>query len=119
MDRKEVEERLISNANAIIFFCRTCRFDDFTYHLSKQIVRSSSSAALNYGEAQSAESRKDFVHKLGLVLKELRETGINLKILRNSGICPNDVLVQKIIDETESLIRIFQKSVQTAKKNLS
>ncbi len=50
-------------------------------HLIRQLIRSSSSAALNYGEAQSAESRKDFIHKMKLCLKELRESQVNLQNL--------------------------------------
>jgi len=59
MDRMELEKRLISFSSSIIAFCKDCCFDDLTYHLAKQIVRSGSSAALNYGEAQSAESLAD------------------------------------------------------------
>ncbi len=50
-------------------------------HISGQLIRSGSSPALNYGEAQSAESRKDFVHKLKIILKELKESRICLKII--------------------------------------
>ena len=53
-------------------------------HLYTQILRSATSAALNYGEAQTAESRKDFVHKLGVTLKELKETESNLEIVIES-----------------------------------
>jgi four helix bundle protein len=89
MDRIELEKRLIGFSSSIIAFCKDCRFDDLTYHLAKQIVRSGSSAALNYGEAQSAESRADFTHKLSLVLKELRETHVNLSIMSESVTCTN------------------------------
>ncbi len=50
-------------------------------HLSKQLVRYGTSVSLNYGEVQSGESRKDFIHKMKIVLKELRETFICLKII--------------------------------------
>ncbi len=55
-------------------------------HLAKQLLRSGTSVSLNYGEAQSGESRKDFVHKLKIVLKELRETYINLKIIQRTKV---------------------------------
>ena len=60
MDRKIIEARLIDFYINIIDLCQCCEFNEFTQHLSKQIVRSASSSALNYGEAQSAESRADF-----------------------------------------------------------
>jgi four helix bundle protein len=119
MNRVEIETRLIENASSIIDLCRRTDFDKYTTHLSYQIVRSSSSAALNYGEAQSAESRKDFAHKLGLVLKELRETEINIQIIKKSGISNDQARVEYLIKEYRSLIAIFQKSVQTAKMNLN
>jgi four helix bundle protein len=119
MNRKELEERLIGNATSIIALCRRCKFDEFTCHLSAQIVRSSSSAALNYGEAQSAESRKDFIHKLSVVLKELRETGINLKLIYHSDVCKDQDFLERVISENRSLTAILQRSVETAKKKTS
>jgi four helix bundle protein len=86
-------------------------------HLSTQFIRSSSSAALNYGEAQSAESQKDFIHKLKLVLKELRETFINLKITNTAKLCDKDPLLFDAIKENDELIRIFVKSIATARNN--
>jgi four helix bundle protein len=118
MDRIEIESRLIDNATAIILLSRKCKYDEFTHHLLKQIVRSSSSAALNYGEAQSAESRRDFIHKLSIVLKELRETGINLKIIEGAYVCNDQESISKVINENRQLTAIFQKSVDTAKTRL-
>jgi four helix bundle protein len=118
MNRIELEKRLVGNSAEIIFLCKTINFDEFTSHLPKQIVRSSSSAALNYGEAQSAESRKDFAHKLGLVLKELRETEINLQIIEKTGICVEKEKLENLLKENRQLIAIFQKSVETAKSKL-
>ena len=88
-----------------------------SYNLSNQIIRSSTSAALNFGEAQSAESRKDFIHKMSIVLKELRETEICLKILLRSKSTSNLDDISIIISECKQLIAIFQKSVNTAKAN--
>ena len=53
-------------------------------HIAGQLVRSGTSPALNYGEAQSAESRNDFIHKMKIALKELRETFISLKIIKRN-----------------------------------
>jgi four helix bundle protein len=116
MDRIELEKRLIGFSSSIITMCKECRFDDLTYHLAKQIVRSASSAALNYGEAQSAESRADFTHKLSLVLKELRETQVNLNIIIESVKCNNSVRMRHLLQECQEMIAIFQKSINTLTK---
>ena len=116
MDRIELEKRLIGFSSSIIAFCKDCRFDDLTYHLAKQVVRSGSSAALNYGEAQSAESRADFIHKLSLVLKELRETQVNLAIMSESVTCNNPSRINHLLKESQELIAIFQKSINTLNK---
>ena len=82
------------------------------------MIRSSSSPALNYGEAQSAESRKDFVHKLKIILKELKETRVSLKIIKRKPLIPNVEKLQPIMDETEELIRIIFSSIKTTRKNM-
>ena len=85
-------------------------------HISGQLIRSGTSPAPNYGEAQSAESRADFVHKMRLALKELRETRIWLLIIvRSDLIKPASKLDD--LDESNPLISIFVKSIGTAKKN--
>ena len=85
-------------------------------HIGNQLTRSSSSCALNYGEAQSAESPNDFVHKLKVVLKELRESRVCLKItLKKPLIKPE--FVQPVLDECNELIAIFLKSIETANRN--
>jgi len=71
MDKFKLEERLIDFAANIILFTNHVDKSYAGNHLVGQIVRSSTSPALNYGEAQSAESKKDFIHKMGICLKEL------------------------------------------------
>ena len=73
--------------------------------------------ALNYGEAQSAESTNDFVHKLKIVLKELRETLVCLKIIKRKPLITPASRLNSIIEENNELISIFVKSVETAKRN--
>ena len=86
--------------------------------LIKQLSRSGTSAALHYGEAQAAESRKDFVHKMKIVLKELRETSICLKLIdRAKRITKTDTL-EKTKKENLELILIFISCIETAKKNM-
>lgn len=70
MNRKyDLEERLIQFSIDIIMLCRKIDGDFTTQHLSKQLIRSATSSALNYGEAQSAESPRDFLHKMKICLK--------------------------------------------------
>jgi len=80
-------------------------------HIGGQLVRSGTSPALNYGEAQSAESRNDFIHKMKICLKELRETKISLKIIYKKPLIKELEIVQKLITENDELISIFMKSI--------
>jgi four helix bundle protein len=114
--RKEIEERLICFSVSIIELRNSLEHSFIADHLAEQIQRSSSSAALNYGEAQGAETRKDFIHKIGIVLKELRETYISLRIIKSSCLTKDiKVDIDKILDENNQLISIFHKTVMTMK----
>lgn len=113
-----MEERLISFAVLIIQIANKLPNSGVGAHLSGQITRSGTSPALNYGEAQSAESKKDFIHKIQIVLKELRETLVCLKIIDRSGLLSVNSEIELAIKESNELISIFVKSVETAKKNL-
>jgi len=86
-------------------------------HLAGQMVRSGTSPALNYGEAQSVDSQKDFIHKMKVILKELRETKISLKIITRKKYLDKK-LVLTVLNENEELIAIFAKSIITAKSKL-
>jgi four helix bundle protein len=72
---------------------------------------------LNYDEAQSAESRKEFIHKMKIVLKELRETLVGLKIIKRAQLLKQDGKLNLVMKENDELISIFVKSVETALKN--
>ena len=86
-------------------------------HLAGQIIRSGTSPALNYGEAQSAESQKDFIHKIQIILKELKETRIALKIICKKPLMDISI-VNPVLNENEELIAIFAKSIKTAKSKM-
>ena len=113
--RIELEQRLVQFAVEIICIAEKMPATRSGNHLANQIIRSGSSSALNYGEAQSAESKRDFIHKLGVVLKELRETQIALKIIERSRIVPPTSSIVDMIHECDELIAIFYRSVQTAR----
>jgi four helix bundle protein len=88
--------------------------------ISEQILRSGISPALNYGEALHAESKKDFINKLKIVLKELHETFISLKILTSlKKSNPDTDEINHLRKENSELVAIFISSVKTAQKNLS
>ncbi len=87
-------------------------------HIAGQMMRSGTAPAANYAEAQGAESRADFVHKMKLALKELRETRVWLQLTqRKSMVEPTDRLAP-LLEEVDALIAIFVTSIGTAKKNM-
>jgi four helix bundle protein len=112
----ELENRLIDFSIQVVNLIKSLPEDRVTNHLSGQLLRSSTSPALNYGEAQGSESKKDFVHKLGIVLKELRESLNCLKILAGTNYIKTESVV---IKECNELVSIFVKSVETNKRNLT
>jgi four helix bundle protein len=116
MTRQELENRLIDFSVRIIRISNLLEKTRAGSVLSSQMVRCGTSPALNYGEAQSAESTKDFVHKLQVVLKELRETLICLKIIQKSQLIQKTEILDNSIKENNELIAIFVKSIQTARK---
>ena len=113
--KRELENRLVSLSLNIERLCKNLKDGFMSEHLSKQIIRSSTSAALNYGEAQSAESRNDFIHKISIVLKELRETQISLNLLSGSITNGQETQMQACQKECGELVAIFHKTVMTAK----
>lgn len=113
----DLEDRLIDFAVLIIEISENLNNTRAGNHISGQIIRSGTSPALNYGEAQSAESRNDFIHKLKVLLKELRETLVALKIIKRGSLSKKIDLLDKVTIECNELISIFVKSIETAKKN--
>jgi len=87
-------------------------------HIAGQLLRSGTSPAPNYGEAQSAESRKDFIHKMKIALKELRESLVWLKVIERKPLC-DPSKVADILKECDELIAIFVSSVNTADQQTS
>ncbi|MFZ1678631.1 MAG: four helix bundle protein [Saprospiraceae bacterium] len=118
MGKNNLEERLINFAVAVIEIAENLKKSFVGTDLSGQLIRSATSAAQNYGEAQSPESRKDFVHKIKVVLKELRETKISLSIVHRTKLYSDDSKIQSVIDENNELIAIFVTSTVTASKNM-
>ena len=116
MTPQMLEERLIEFAVTIIGIIDALPNSKAGNHIANQLVRSRTSPAPNYGEAQSAESRRDFIHKMKISLKELRETMIWLKIIVRKQMCGTDQ-IQAAIIECDELVAIFVKSTKTADEN--
>jgi four helix bundle protein len=114
----DLEERLIEFAVLIIRISESFYNTKAGIHIGGQVVRSGTSPALHYGEAQSAESRADFVHKLKILLKELRETKNALRISKAVPLTDKTDLIEIGLKEVDELISIFVKSIDTAKKNM-
>lgn len=117
MRKHELEERLIEFAVLVLEIVKTMPDTKVSNHLAGQLMRSGTSSALNYGEAQSGESIRDFIHKIKIVLKELRETNICLKIIFRTKLFKIEDKIVTAINESNQLIAIFVKSVETAQKN--
>ncbi|OGU31903.1 MAG: hypothetical protein A2X67_10425 [Ignavibacteria bacterium GWA2_55_11] len=86
-------------------------------YIADHLVRSGFSPSFNYAEAQDAESRHDFIHKLKVVLKELRESLVALKITYRLHLVKSEVKVVAAIKETNELVSIFVASVRTARSH--
>jgi four helix bundle protein len=113
----DLEDRLIDFSVRIIDIVEKLPNTRTGNHIANQLIRCGTSPAPNYGEAQSAESRKDFIHKIKICLKELRETKIWLKIIQRKKLLNNTKDVGDAIAECDELISIFVTSIKTAEKN--
>lgn len=120
MKTNELEERVIDFAVSIVNIVEEIKQSYAGNYYGNQLIRSSGSPALNYGEARSAESHKDFVHKMGICLKELRESHNCLKIIFRANLyIGNEEKILKVLDENNQLISIFVASIKTSKNNNS
>ena len=99
--RNDLQQRLIKFAGPCLQVKRSLLNSYECIHLSKQLVRSATSAALNFGEARSAESQKDFIHKQSIILKELRESHINLLILEDNKLSKDPAIINRALDEND------------------
>ena len=113
----DLEERLILFASLAIDLAESLPGTVAGKHISGQLVRAGTSPCLNYGEALSAESRNDFIHKMRISLKELRESRNCLRIIKIKSWFNNEQLLSDSINENQQLIAIFVKSIETAKRN--
>ena len=114
----DLEERLLDYAAEIVRLTERLPHSRAGNHVAGQLLRSGTSPLPNHGEAQAAESRDDFVHKLSICLKELRESRRWLRLILRVPLTREAKPVEALLSETEELIRIFAKSIQTAKSSV-
>ena len=112
----DLEERLLEYAVRIIRLVDALPGSPAGRHVGNQLLRCGTSPLANHGEVQGAESRKDFIHKLGLCLKEIREARRWLRLVHRVPLVPPRK-IDPLIAETEALIKIFAASIRTAKRN--
>ena len=112
----DLEERLLEYSVRIVKIVGKLPSTRSISHVAGQLLRSGTSPYSNHGEAQAAESPKDFIHKLRISLKELRETQRWLKLIQRVPLIEKPELLNDILEETEQLIRIFVTSIKTAEK---
>ena len=111
-----IEERLIDFGARVIFLSDKLPQTRASQHVAQQMLRAGTSPAPNYGEARGAESRADFVHKLGIALKELNETNVWLRMIVRAKLVSEES-VRLIMEECSQLARILNASIQTARRN--
>ena len=114
---EDLEDRLLDFAARVGKLVEALPDTRLGRHVAGQLVRSGTSPAPNYAEACAAESKKDFIHKLGIALKELRESRVWIKLILKADMLPAD-RIEPLLDESNQLCNIIGKSVVTVKANL-
>ncbi|HEV2692685.1 MAG TPA: four helix bundle protein [Verrucomicrobiae bacterium] len=113
----DLEERLLEFASSVIDLSESLPDTRAGNHIAGQILRSGTSPLPNHGEAEAAESCEDFIHKLKICLKELRETRRWVRLIKRKSWVENETVLIFLLGESEELIRIFHSSIQTARRN--
>ena len=111
----DLEERLLNYAADIVRLTDRLRESQSQRHIAGQLLRSGTSPLANHGEANAAESDADFVHKLHISLKELRESKRWLKLVQRVPLVDAPDSLNSLIEETDQLERIFHSSIRTVK----
>ena len=113
----DLEDRLLEFASAVIDLSESLPATRAGNHVAGQLLRSGTSPLPNHGEAEADESRDDFIHKLKICLKELRETRRWVRLIKRKAWVKDETTLIFVLSECEELIRIFFSSIQTARRN--
>ena len=116
-EKFDLQERFIEFAVRVIKLCESLPATFAGRHIASQLIRSGTSVAPNYGESLGAESRADFIHKMGIALKEMRESHVWLRIIEKAGLLEKTEKLPPLLKEAEELISILFASITTAKRN--
>jgi four helix bundle protein len=113
----DLEERLLEFSVRVIRVTESMKRSRAANHIADQLLRSGTSPYGNHGEAEGAESRDDFIHKLKICYKELRESRRWLRLVQQAELIAKPTLLASLITEADELVRIFASSIRTAQKN--
>ena len=116
MNYNILQDRMISLSVSVLNFSKGISKSYEGNYLKNQLIRSINAGALNYAEARSAESRKDFIHKLRICLKEYRESQVALRIIRGANLIIESDSIESVEKECSEIIAIIQSSISTAQK---
>jgi four helix bundle protein len=111
--RFDLEDRLLEFSARIIELVDSLKATRSANHIGGQLLRSGTSPYLHHGEVESAESHADFIHKLKVCLKELRETWRGLRLIGRAKLAQDLTEAESLLSECEQLVRIFVASVRT------
>jgi len=112
-----LEERLLEFAARIIRVSESLKRSRAGNHIADQLLRSGTSPFGHHGEAEGAESRDDFIHKLKVCYKELRESRRWLRLIQKAELIARPALLDGLLTEADELVRIFASSIRTAHRN--
>lgn len=116
---EELNNRLLDFAVRVISLVQGLPKSAVGLHIGNQLMRSATSSGANYEEACGSESRRDFAHKMGIVLKELKESRYWLQLARKVPLIEPSSRADVLLDEVEQLIAIFGKSISTARRRMA
>jgi four helix bundle protein len=111
----QLEQRLLAFGIAVCRSLRDAKHDLVLQHITMQLIRCSTSPAANYAEARAAESRRDFIHKMQICLKELRETAVWLRF--RAGIYGVESGSEELTRECQELMLIIGAGIRTARRS--
>ncbi len=111
----DLEERLLDYAALIVRLTERLPDTRAGNHIAGHLLRSGTSPLPNHGEAEGAESKNDFVHKLGICHKELRESRRWLRLIKRVPLLTDTDALDTALNETDELVRIFAASIRTAR----
>ena len=115
--RYDLEDRLLEYSARVIKIVEMLPTNRTGSHVAGQLLKSATSPYANHGEAQAAESSKDFIHKMRICLKELRESKRWIKLIQKVPLVKPPSKADDILQETDELVKIFATSIRTAERN--